>query len=104
MRTFWPAMPPSPKKSPEPKMATTASLPPSFHNGEFDVSFLDIHDRIRSLALRENGLLLAELLNLSRCPVRLEKDLRNESDFLLRFHIWMFTMSSGFPELTRVKI
>jgi hypothetical protein len=45
---------------------------------EFHAAFLDIDDRVCGIALGEDGLLLAELSNLSRNPNGFEIHLRTE--------------------------
>ena len=79
---------PLPKKIPSPKNRHDSFLAALIDHRELNASFLDVHNAIRSFALRENGLLFAEFLNPSRCSDRLEKDLCVEVVFL-RFHVWM---------------
>ena len=56
MRTGWPARHPSPKKSPGPSIATTASLPVLRQHRQLDAATLECRDVLAAVALREHGL------------------------------------------------
>ena len=59
-----PTKQPSPKKSPGPRTATTASLPCS-ETTVFDLATLNIENCIRRVALREDNLILSVVVNAS---------------------------------------
>src|SRR5439155_6310904 len=60
MRSGCPARLPSPKKSPLPKIATTASFPRV--DRQLHLTFLNVKNRVRGTALREDDLFLSVLL------------------------------------------
>ena len=70
-----PARHPSPKKSPGPSMATTASLPVVGEHRQLDAAFLDVHDRVALVALREDHLGRPILHDPFRQTGRIEKGL-----------------------------
>ena len=65
MQMDWPARHPSPKKSPGPRIATTASLPELIDHRKLHAAFLNVHDVLRGIALREDGFFSSELGNFS---------------------------------------
>src|SRR6476619_5322026 len=64
-RSSSPAKHPSPKKSPLPKSATTASFPCSEDDGLFDLAALNVENGIRTIALPEHNLTLSVIGNAS---------------------------------------
>ena len=78
MRTGWPARHPSPKKSPGPSIATTASLPVFESTDSFTPPVLDVHDALAAVALREDRLVSPVFHDLFREAGRIEKRLRVE--------------------------
>jgi hypothetical protein len=75
------------QKIPEPKMATTASLPLHLQRLGFTLPFW-MYKTLSATSPREKMLIFSELLNLSRCSDRLEKDACVEG-VLLRSHVWL---------------
>jgi hypothetical protein len=81
MRSGWALRHPSPRKSPGPKIAMTASLPTSETTLRLHLAFLDIEDGVRPVALRENHLILGvvgnrpALANLSQKELGIENRL-----------------------------
>ena len=63
------------KKVPEAKNRHDRFLATLIYDRELHAAFLDVHDAIGVLALREDGLLFSELRNPSRCSDRIEIDL-----------------------------
>ena len=61
MRRGWPFMQPSPKKSPGPMIASTASLPFSEVTVILALPLLQIIDRVGGVALREDDVIGAKL-------------------------------------------
>ena len=56
IRTGWPARHPSPKKSPGPSIATTASRPVFDSTDSLTPPDLNVQDVVAGVALREDGL------------------------------------------------
>jgi hypothetical protein len=70
---------PSPKKSPGPRIATTASLPLSLTTVSFTFTLLNVHDSFRGISLGEDGFFFSELEDLSSQAGRVEKHSHIES-------------------------
>jgi hypothetical protein len=62
-RSGCPVKHPSPKKSPVPRIATTASFPCSEMTVFLDLAALNVENRIRGFALRVNNLILPVIGN-----------------------------------------
>jgi hypothetical protein len=73
MRNVWPAMQPSPKKSPGPNIATTASLPEPLTTDNFTPPFCNLHYRFCRLTLGINGFVSAVFHHFSRHAGSIEK-------------------------------
>src|SRR4030095_15433343 len=70
MRSGCPARLPSPKTCPLPKTATTASFPRVERTVSFTLPLLDVKDRVRGTALREDGGFLSIVLRGSPAGLR----------------------------------
>ena len=65
MQTDWPARHPSPKKSPGPRIATTACFAGLIHDSKLHAAFLNVHHIFRGITLGEHGLFFSKLADLS---------------------------------------
>ncbi len=77
MRNVWPAMQPSPKKSPGPNIATTSSLPEPLTTDNFTPPFCTYY-RLRGITLGVNGFISAIFHDFSGYAGSIEKRLRVE--------------------------
>jgi hypothetical protein len=62
MQMDWPARHPSPKKSPDPKDRDYGFFAGLIDHGKLHTAFLNIHNILCGIALRENGLFSSKLL------------------------------------------
>src|SRR5947209_1710798 len=83
-RIGWPAMHPSPKKSPGCKIANDGLFAHSAEGSYFDRTLLNVHDGIGWRTLLKNDLSFLEMSDFSVHTRRIEESLRVEFRFFLR--------------------
>jgi hypothetical protein len=76
MQTDWPARHPSPKKSPGPRIATTAGL---IHHSKLHAAVLNVHDGFGGITLREDRFSSSKCVYFSAQTGRVEEQFHIEN-------------------------